>query len=150
MASSEKIIATETTIGQYIPQKPPIVMIGKLLEVSGSKTVTSLLIREDNIFCFGGLLREPGLIENMAQTAAAGVGYIANQNGVEPPAGFIGGVRNLHIHELPGVGSEIKTEVTVEHEIFDARVVNGRIYLEHRCIAECELKIFLMPSIAKV
>ena len=81
MASSEKIIATEATIGHYIPQKSPVIMIGKLLEVTDTKTVTSLLIKDDNLFCSEGLFREPGLIENMAQTAAAGVGYISKAAG---------------------------------------------------------------------
>ena len=146
MAPSEKIIAGETTIGQYIPQKPPIVMIGKLLDMTDTKTVTSLFIKDDNLFCSEGFFREPGLIENMAQTAAAGVGYVSKEAGKEPPVGFIGGLRNLRIHELPKVGCEIITEVTVEHEIFNATVVNGKIYLKKRCIAECELKIFLIKN----
>lgn len=121
-------------------------MIGKLLEVTGTKTVTSLFIKDDNLFCSEGFFREPGLIENMAQTAAAGVGYNSTKDGKEPPVGFIGGLRNLHIYELPGVGSEIRTEVTVEHEVFDASMVNGKTYMEGRCIAECELKIFLIKD----
>lgn len=146
MAPSEKIIATESTIGQYLPQKPPVVMVGKLLEVSDLKTVTSLVITDDNIFCSDGFFREPGLIENMAQTAAAGVGYISKMAGKEPPLGFIGGIRNLYIHELPGIGCEIRTEVVLEHEVFDSKVVTGKIYMEGRCIAQCELKIFLIKD----
>lgn len=121
-------------------------MIGKLLEVTGTKTMTSLFIKETNLFCSGGLFREPGLIENMAQTAAAGVGYISKEKGTEPPVGFIGGLRNLYIEELPKVGCEIRTEVTLQHEVFDATVVQGKIFLEERCIATCELKIFLIKN----
>jgi predicted hotdog family 3-hydroxylacyl-ACP dehydratase len=146
MASSEKIIASEATIGQYIPQKPPIIMIGKLLDVTPAKTVTSLVIKEDNLFCSKGFLREPGLIENMAQTAAAGIGYVSKNESKEPPIGFIGGLRNLLIHSLPRVGSEIRTEVTIEHEVFDAKVVKGKIFFEENCIAECELKVFLIKN----
>jgi predicted hotdog family 3-hydroxylacyl-ACP dehydratase len=146
MASSEKVIATEATIGQYIPQKPPIIMIGKLLETTPTKTMTSLVIKEDNLFCNGGFFREPGLIENMAQTAAAGIGFISKENGEEPPTGFIGGLRNLLIYSLPRVGCEIRTEVTIEHEVFDAKVVKGKIFFEENCIAECELKVFLIKN----
>jgi predicted hotdog family 3-hydroxylacyl-ACP dehydratase len=146
MASSEKIIADETTIGQYIPQKPPVIMIGKLLGVKGGKTMTSLMIKEDNLFCMNGLFREPGLIENMAQTAAAGVGYIAKTEGKEPPLGFIGGLRNLRIYKLPSSGNEIRTEVSIQHEVFDATVVGGKVFLDESCIAECELKIFLIKN----
>ncbi len=121
-------------------------MIDKLLEVSETRTLTSLIIKADNIFCCDGFFREPGLIENMAQTAAAGVGIISKNAGKVPPVGFIGGLRNLHIYKLPGVGNEIRTEVTLEHEVFDARVVSGKTYLEEICIAECELKIFLIKD----
>ena len=145
MASSEKI-AGEDTIGQYIPQKPPVIMIGRLVSVTDTKTVTSLLIRDDNLFCSEGFFREPGLIENMAQTAAAGVGYVAKSAGKEPPVGFIGGLKNLRIFELPPSGSEIRTEVTLAHEVFDATVVNGEVFFQERCIASCELKIFLTKN----
>jgi predicted hotdog family 3-hydroxylacyl-ACP dehydratase len=146
MAPSEEIIAGIDTITQFIPQKEPMVMIDRLLEVKNKKTVTSLVIVECNIFCSNGLFREPGLIENMAQTAAAGVGYVSKSEGKRLPLGFIGGLRNLQIHELPGIGSEIRTEVTVEHEVFDATVVSGKTFVNDRCIAECELKIFLIKT----
>ena len=147
MAPSEKIIADETGIQRYIPQKPPMVMIGKLLEAEGKKTVTSFIIREENIFCSGGFFREPGLIENIAQTAAAGAGYLARLNEKEPRVGFIGGLRNLLILDFPKSGEEIVTEVIVEHEVFDATVVSGKVFLKEHCIAACELKIFLVKTV---
>ena len=142
MASSEKITA-ESTIGQYLPQSPPMVMVGKLLLAEEKKTITSLVIREDNIFCSEGCFREPGLIENMAQSAAAGTGYRSRKEGKDPPVGYIGGIRDIRILDLPRIGEEITTEVTVIHEVFDALVVSGKVFLDNRCIASCELKIFL-------
>lgn len=146
MASFEKVIAGENDILRYIPQKPPMVMIGKLHSVADKKTTTSFLIREDNIFCKDGFLKEPGLIENMAQTSAAGAGYLAGQEQKEPSVGYIGGIKNLHIDEYPPVGSEIITEVVVAHEVFDATIVIGKIFLENRLIASCELKIFILKK----
>jgi len=146
MASFEKVIAEENDITQFIPQKPPMVMIGKLHSVTDKKTTTSFLIRKDNIFCENGLLKEPGLIENMAQTAAAGAGYLSKHEQKEPSVGYIGGIRNLRIYSYPHVDSEIITEVYVEHEVFDARVVNGKIFLKENLIAECELKIFILKQ----
>jgi predicted hotdog family 3-hydroxylacyl-ACP dehydratase len=143
MAPSEKVIALETEILQYIPQRIPMVMVGKLCSVEGKTTTTSLLINEDNIFCEDGFFKEPGLIENMAQTAAAGAGYVARAEGKEPAIGFIGGIRNLRILDFPPVGSTIITKVTVTHEVFDASVVTGQIFLNDILVAECELKIFL-------
>ncbi len=146
MASLEKVIADPSQIHTFIPQKEPMIMIGNLVAVAGKKTVTTFLIPEDNIFVLDGLFREPGLIENMAQTAAAGVGYLAKMEKKDPPVGFIGGIRNLNIFSLPPAGSEIRTEVVVEHEVFDATIVNGKIFLHEVLIAEGELKIFLLKS----
>lgn len=137
MAPSEKV---------NIPQKPPMVMIDRLVEVVDKTTVTSFLIREDNVFCENGAFREPGLIENMAQTAAAGVGSKPGNTGVEAPLGFIGGIRNLKIHAFPKVGQEITTTVTVEHEVFEASVVQGKVFCDGEIVAECELKIFLITK----
>jgi predicted hotdog family 3-hydroxylacyl-ACP dehydratase len=146
MAPSEKIIVDETEISDYIPQEPPMVMIGKLLDLEGERTVTSFIIREGNLFCEKGRFLEAGLLENMAQTAAAGVGYMAKQENKLPPTGFIGGIKNLCIHSLPFVGDEIRTEITIQHRVFDATVANGKVYLLGEVIAECELKIFLLKG----
>ena len=143
MASSEKIIANENEILDYIPQKPPMVMIGKLLRVEGKRTITSFLISKENLFCEGGEFLEAGLIENIAQTAAAGAGYRSILKNELPPPGFIGGIKNLIIHSLPRVGDLLITEVSVEHEVFDATVINGKITVNEKAVAECEMKIFL-------
>ncbi len=135
MASFEKV---------NIPQHPPMVMVDRIVEIVEKKTVTTFKIREDNIFVEDGYFREPGLIENMAQTAAAGVGAGSSAPGQKPPLGFIGGIRNLKIYSCPKTGQEIRTEVTVVHEIFDATVVQGDVFLNDQRIAECELKIFLI------
>jgi predicted hotdog family 3-hydroxylacyl-ACP dehydratase len=144
VAPPEEMIADEKTILDYIPQRQPMAMVGKLLYAEDKKTVTSLLLRPDNIFVENGFFTEPGLIENMAQTAAAGAGYLARSQGTEPAPGFIGGIRNLRILILPKAGEEITTEAVVEHEIFDATVVHAKVFVWGSVIAECELKIFLM------
>ena len=135
MASSEKI---------NIPQKPPMVMVDKLISAEENQVVTSFLIKRDNVFCTDGIFTEAGLIENMAQTAAAGIGAKKDTDNEEPPIGFIGGIRRLKIHSLPAAGQEITTYIQVEHEIFEATIVKGRVFLNESVVAECELKIFLL------
>jgi predicted hotdog family 3-hydroxylacyl-ACP dehydratase len=124
-----------------IPQKPPMVMIDRLARISGSETETLLTIRKDNVFVDDGLFTEAGLIENMAQTAAAGVEHNAG-SGNKPAPGFIGSIRNLNIYILPPVGVQIKTIVKVEHEVGDATVVKGEIFLNNNLSASCEMNIF--------
>jgi predicted hotdog family 3-hydroxylacyl-ACP dehydratase len=143
MASPEKMIADERTITDYIPQRPPMVMIGKLISVEGKITTTSLDISELNLFVQDHLFREAGLIENMAQTAAAGAGSMAKAAGGQPRVGFIGGIRDLEIRFLPEAGKTIVTEATIEYEVMDATITRCRVSCDGVLCASCELKIFL-------
>ncbi|HEV3251491.1 MAG TPA: 3-hydroxyacyl-ACP dehydratase, partial [Puia sp.] len=90
-----------------------------------------------------GRLAEPGLIENIAQTAAAGIGYICKVENRPVPVGFIGSVRDLEIFDLPKIGDEIKTEVLVEKQIFDVSLLSGMVRLGGRILAQCKMKIFI-------
>ncbi len=146
MASFEKVIAERSDMDRFIPQRDPMVMIDELVRVEGKLTVTSMTVRENNIFFEKGRLREPGLIENMAQTAAAGAGYAADLEKREPQLGFIGGIKNLRIHELPKSGDKLLTETVVTNEVFDATIVSAKVTSEDRILAECELRIFLIKN----
>ena len=75
MGVYDNVIADGKTILQFIPQREPMVMVEKLHKAEGGQTIGSFEIKDDNIFCKDGFLQEPGLIENIAQTAAVGVGF---------------------------------------------------------------------------
>ncbi len=118
-------------------------MVDRIVEMNDLTTVTSFLISAGNIFVEEGLFREPGLIENIAQSAAAGMAARSGEAGEEPKRGYIGAVRDLKISSLPKAGDEIMTTVTVTHEILNAIVVSGLTRLNGTVIAECELRIFI-------
>lgn len=128
---------------KYIPQAPPFVMIDELISTTGTETVTSFTVREGHLFVADGRFTEPGLIENIAQTAAAGMGKKAEDNQEPVQVGFIGAVKNWELQALPLVGETIETTITVLHQIMNAHIVQGVINREGRTIASAELKIFL-------
>ena len=123
-----------------------MVMVDRIAGIDGAVTITTFLVAADNVFVEDGFFREPGLIENMAQSAAAGAGAKPGLEGKPAPVGFIGGIRNLKIDALPPAGSELTTKITVQHEVFNATIVQGEVFLNDRCIASCELKIFIINS----
>ena len=136
----------DNQILQYIPQREPIVMIDTLIESDEIKTVSALTINAENIFCKDGVLNMPGLIENMAQTAALRVGYYCKTENKPVPIGFIGGIKNLILNNFPEIGSTIYTEVILKHEVMDASIVQCYIKQSEEILAECELKIFLIKT----
>ncbi|XZF16432.1 3-hydroxyacyl-ACP dehydratase [Chitinophagaceae bacterium MMS25-I14] len=127
----------------YIPQRPPFVMIDTVLQADESVSRTSFTIPEGYLFVENGIFTEPGLVENMAQTAAAGTGYKAQQENKPAPVGFIGALKGLQIYSLPETGDTITTEITFLHQVMNAHIVQGKVFLGDKEIAACELKIFL-------
>ena len=134
--------ATEN-IQDLIPQKPPFVMVDKLLNFNETKTTTGLTIRADNVFVENGIFKEPGLVENIAQTAAARAGYISSKENKPVLVGYIGAVNALQIFSLPKTGNELTTEVTIENQIFDVTIISGKITCNNETIAQCKMKIFI-------
>lgn len=124
-----------------IPQRPPLQMIDKLLYADERSAKGSLRIAADNLFCENGIFRESGLIEFIAQTAAAYMGYRNKLNSSVVKEGYIGAIKNLEINQLPPVDAEIQTEILVENEIIGFTIVTGKVYFEGRCIAACEMRI---------
>lgn len=129
-------------VHELLPQKEPFVMISKLVHFDMSNTKTETLISEENIFVDNGLFSASGLIENIAQTCAARIGYVNKyilKKGIQ--IGFIGSIRNLTIFELPKVGDVISTTVDVIEEVFGMTLASSRITINGRTIVETEIKI---------
>lgn len=135
-----------TDILQYIPQRPPFVMIDDVLSADETTTQTEFLVREGHLFVQKGYFTTPGLVENMAQTAAAGSGYRAVNEHKQPATGFIGALKNLKVYELPKTGDRIKTSVSVLHQVMNASIVQGNVYIDEKVVASCEFKIFLQSE----
>jgi predicted hotdog family 3-hydroxylacyl-ACP dehydratase len=133
----------EENILPLIPQRPPFVMIDKLLYCGETISRSGLLIRDDNIFVENGEFREPGLVENIAQTAAARAGYISQMENKPVLIGYIGSIKNLEIYSFPKTGDELVTEITIENQIFDVTLISGKISCDEMVLAKCELKIFI-------
>ena len=67
---------TSIDVLELLPQRPPFVMIDQLLHFDEVVTTTRFEIRPDNLFAEGPVLNPCALVENIAQTCAARMGYI--------------------------------------------------------------------------
>ena len=126
-----------------IPQREPIVMLDRLIEVDENSATSTFLIKNSNVFFADGALQEPGIIENIAQTAAAMTGYAAKVNNQEVKLGFIGAIKNLKIHKLPPEQSTVNTTVSIQNIVMNITIVNGIVRIGEEIVAECEMRIFI-------
>jgi 3-hydroxyacyl-[acyl-carrier-protein] dehydratase len=137
------MLATRTDIEKYIPQRAPMVMIHSLLKADEVQAITQLQVEKDNIFIADGKLAEPGLVENIAQTAAAQIGYVCQQQSKPVPIGYIAAIKDLLVHDLPAIGTEIRTTIEVINMIMDITLIRGTVYLGETVLCECEMRIFV-------
>ena len=122
-------------------------MIDQLNYSDDSTTTSTFTVRESNLFVTNGYFSEPGLIENIAQTAAARAGYAAITQNNPVPLGFIGAIKDLEIYELPLIGAELETEITLLHQVFEVAIISGIIRSAGKVLAQCEMKIVINPQI---
>ena len=125
-----------------IPQKPPFLMVGKLLYADKTVTRSSFLIEADNVFVKNNVFQEAGLMENISQTAALRAGHLAQKENKPVLPGYIGAVKDFEVFGLPNVDDELLTEIIIENQIFDVTVFSGRIWLNEELLAKCEMKVF--------
>jgi 3-hydroxyacyl-[acyl-carrier-protein] dehydratase len=137
------MLVKSENITNYIPQRAPVVMIHALVEVSDHHAITQLLIEEKNIFTESGYLTEPGLVENIAQTAAAQMGYQCFVKNVPVPVGYIAAVKSLKIFAMPRINEVITTSVSIKHKVLDVTVAEGRIEQAGQLYCSCEMRIFV-------
>ncbi len=126
----------------FIPQAEPFVMVDTLLQVEEEKTITRFTITENNIFCEEGFFSEAGLLENMAQTVAAGNGYNEQKANEKASVRYIAGIKNFEVFFLPKVNDVLITETIVTGKIFNMTTVNGKIICNNKLVAHCEMKIW--------
>ncbi|MDR1153370.1 MAG: hydroxymyristoyl-ACP dehydratase [Bacteroidales bacterium] len=134
-------ILVEGDVAALIPQKAPIVMVDTLYEHRPDQVTTGLTVRSDHMFCENGLLREPGILEHIAQSAALKAGYEQHINNTPPSIGYIGSIKNFTLHSLPSVGDQLVTTVTVRHIVGDILILHGKVECEGREVAVCEMKV---------
>ena len=138
MRAIENIALTE-----LIPQRPPFVMIDRLVSSDAVYSVTELEVRPDNVFIDNNHLSAAGMVENIAQTCAARIGYINLNSGQTVKIGVIGSISNFNIVRTPSVGEHLVTTIQLLEEVFQVTLVEAIIKSGDEELARCNMKIAL-------
>ncbi len=128
-------------IESLIPHRAPFIMVDTLVHVTHEKFETEFRIEASNVFLENGVLREFALIENIAQSAAAGIALLGKSGQEKPAEGFLGGISKLILYELPRINDTVYTIVTPIAQMGNMYLMKGETYVEGRKLLECELKL---------
>lgn len=125
-----------------LPQQEPFVMIGNLVHFEMRSSTTTTLIREDNLFVEDGFFSPCGIMENIAQTCAARIGFYNKYIlGRDVQVGYIGAIRDYEIKDKVPVGSTITTIVDVIEEVFGMTLAYATVKRDGITIATGQVKL---------
>lgn len=132
---------TSVPVEEIIPQRKPFILIDELLFCDNGVSRTKFTIPSTSLFTVEGKFETAGLIENMAQTAVARIGYLAKYvNHGEVTVGYIGNVHNLKVYRRPEAGEVIETEVSFKGEIGGIALSDAVISIGDEKVAEASIK----------
>jgi len=134
------MIITKRNIQSFIPQRPPFFMIDNLTVATGVVFKTDFMILPDNIFVEDGMLREFAMVENIAQSGAAGLAATKRYGG-KNPEGYLAAISKLKLYELAKVNDTISTIVKLVAQLENMFLLKGENYLNDKLLMECELKL---------
>ena len=137
-------------IHELLPQREPFVMVGRMVYFDMGRCATRTRIAPGNLFVEKGRFTASGIIENIAQTCAARIGYINKyilKKGIQ--LGFIGAIRNMNLYRSPEAGEEIETEIVTIEEVLGMTLVSAKVTDGEETIAEAEIKIALSDKESK-
>lgn len=138
---------TSVEIAGILPQRKPFLMVSRLVSFSYARTVTQFEVRDDNVFFENGALQREGIVENIAQTCAARIGFINKYILLKPvDIGYICAVRDLKISRSPKEGETLTTEVALTNDFGTVTMVSSTVKSGSETIAEGEMTIALDES----
>ena len=131
-------------IEAILPHRKPFLLIDKLISYNSDTLAvkTSFLVKRGGVFVCGDALSAAGILENIAQSCAAKIGFFDWLNELPVKPGVIGSVKNLKIHTYPKIGQLLITEITPVTEVLGVMLANAVVRLESgSSIAEATIKV---------
>jgi len=116
-------------------------LVDRLTDVGEDWVCTGLEVREDNIFLDHGVLRETGIIEHLAQSAAAMEQWRVLRDGGKVEIRYLCEVKNMEIVALPHVGEVLESSVEVMTCIGGVALAKCECRVGERMIAQGMIKI---------
>lgn len=130
-------------VEKLLPQKFPFVMVDKMYDYTETSLISGFTIQKESIFFQDGNFVESGLIEHIAQSIALHTGYQFFLKNEPVPTGYIGSIKDIEIRQLPKLGDEIQTTVSILQEFAGITLVDAVTKLNDTIIAAGQMKTVL-------
>ena len=134
----------DISVSEILPQREPFLFVDRLVHYDERETMTEFQVVADHLLVADGYLTAPGILENMAQSSAARIGYLCKYVlHVPVRIGYIGAIRKFRVHRLPAVGETLRTTIFFREDVFGITLVDAEVRVGEDLIAEAALKTAL-------
>ena len=129
---------------EILPQREPFVFVDRLVHYDERETVTAFTVPAEHLLVADGYLTAPGILENMAQSSAARIGYLCKFIlHVPVRVGYIGAIRKFLVYRLPVVGETLTTTILFREDVFGISLIDAVVRVGEDLIPEASLKTTL-------
>ena len=137
-------VFNDLSVSDILPQREPFVFVDRLVHYDEQETVTAFTVPAEHLLVEDGHLTAAGVLENMAQSSAARIGYVCKFIlHVPVRIGYIGAIRKFRVHRLPAVGETLTTTILFREDVFGISLVDAVVRVGEDLIAEASLKTAL-------
>ena len=136
----------------FLPHRGSMLLVKDLLGIDNESVSSGLPILESCIFVKNGVLTEPGLIENAAQTSTAIVGQsFFSEDDITGESnkvvGYISAIKKVEIFGLPKVGEYITTKASLVSRFDTDSVcicnINCTTFIGDKLIVDCTFNFLI-------
>ena len=122
-------------------QHPPFRYVDLLIIYKDGVARTRFTVPTENILVEDGRFTSAGVMEHMAQSSAARVGFEAKYiHNIPVQIGFIGQIKNFEMMRFPRSGETLETEVKTEYEMMGITLASITVYINNEPVARGQLK----------
>jgi predicted hotdog family 3-hydroxylacyl-ACP dehydratase len=135
-------------IEELIPQRPPMLLLSRLLSCTTTEGTAEALLAPGHLFCLADDTVHPAaFIELMAQGYAAVQGYQDHQAGKPPSIGYLAGVTQAVVHGAARIGDRLLVSVQQTALIKPFVRARAQVVRDGETLAEGELTLFIPPPV---
>lgn len=128
--------------GRYLPHRPPMRFVDRLLERVGERAVGSAVVPAFGICCDGQRLFPEYFVEIVAQTVAMANGYDAALAGTRMRDGMLVGIDAFRFSGSVAAGTELRIVTEKSFSFGAVRIIHGEIFAGDRMVAWGDIKVW--------
>jgi predicted hotdog family 3-hydroxylacyl-ACP dehydratase len=127
-----------------IPHRPPIRWLDSLIECTETDAKATVAFSKDHFAANDGKVSESALVECVAQTVAAALGWRSRQKpaGSKPAGGMLAAISNFTFHQRAPLDTPLEIAVHEVRRLGPMVLISGRITAGSQLIAAGELSLY--------